>query len=62
MLEWLWLGRRWVLAVLHDLTIPFDTHQAERDWCLLKVQQNISGAFRSAGGAGAFARIRGSWY
>ena len=60
MLERLWLVQGRVLAFLHDLTIPFDNNQAERDLRMLKVQQKISGAFRSAGGAGAFARIRGS--
>jgi hypothetical protein len=47
------------LAFLHGLTTPFDTHQAERDWRMLTVEQNISGAFGSAGGAGASAGSRG---
>jgi len=59
LLERLWLGEEAVLAFLDDLTIPFDNNQAERDLRMLKVQQKISGSFRSEGGAAAFARIRG---
>ncbi len=59
LLERLWLGQDQVLAFLADLTIPFDNNQAERDLRMLKVQQKVSGAFRSDGGAEAFARIRG---
>jgi transposase len=59
LLERLWLGQDAVLAFLDDLTIPFDNNQAERDLRMLKVQQKISGAFRSERGAAAFARIRG---
>lgn len=58
LLERLWLGQDQVLAFLDDLTIPFDNNQAERDLRLLKVQQKISGCFRSETGAEAFARLR----
>jgi transposase len=59
LLERLLLGQEEVLAFLDDLTIPFDNNQAERDLRLLKVQQKVSGSFRSPSGAAAFGRLRG---
>jgi transposase len=59
MLERLVFDQEQVLAFLDDLTVPFDNNQAERDLRGLKIQQKVSGSFRSERGAAAYARIRG---
>src|SRR5260221_2094378 len=58
LLDALLLRAEQVLALLDDLRIPFTNNQAERDLRWAKVQQKISGTFRSATGATAFCRIR----
>jgi hypothetical protein len=59
LLERLWLGQDQVLAFFDVLHIPFDNKQAERDLRMLTIQQQVTGSFRSAAGATAFARLRG---
>ena len=50
--------REQVLRFAHDFRVPFDNNLAERDLRMIKIQQKISGCWRTTTGADRFLALR----
>jgi transposase len=50
--------REQVLRFAHDFEVPFDNNLAERDLRMIKIQQKISGCWRTRTGADRFLALR----
>jgi transposase len=50
--------REQVLRFAHDFRVPFDNNLAERDIRMIKIQQKVSGCWRTTVGADRFLALR----
>ena len=50
--------REQILRFAHDFQVPFDNNLVERDIRMIKIQQKISGSWRTTAGADRFLALR----